>query len=173
MRILDKEVFAVSQVKYKNIGENNYGYASGFFYMHRGEIYFITNRHVVIDEDNDFFPDELHLSLHTDKCDLTKTEKFSITLREGERNLWLEHHLVNSEKVDVVALPVKKADIIPNFHVMPFDEKDLLNPNRYVSIGDDLIVVGYPLGIRDAKHKTPIIRSAIMASVYPLPDIPE
>ena len=38
-----------------------------------------------------------------------------------------------------------------------------------VSIGDDLLVIGYPLGIRDTKHKTPIIRSAIMASVYPLP----
>ena len=34
---------------------------------------------------------------------------------------------------------------------------------------NDLIVVGYPLGLYDSMHNTPIIRSATIAIVYPLP----
>ncbi len=169
MKILDKEVFAVSPVRFKRASEKEDCSASGFLYEDRGDLYFITNRHVVVDEEIGFFPEEIDLNLHTDQNDLTKSETFSIPLREGEKKLWLEHQPVNGEEVDVVALPVRKEDIIPHFHVMPFSKKDLLNPSRYISIGDDLLVIGYPLGIRDTKHKTPIIRSAIMASVYPLP----
>ena len=135
MIILDKEIFAVSPVKIKRKGKIEDSSASGFFYNHRDKFYFITNRHVVIDEGAEFFPYKLDLNLHTDESDLTKSEKFSIPLKEGERNLWLEHQPVNGDNVDVVAVPVEKADIIPHFHVMPFSKNDLLDTNRYISHG--------------------------------------
>lgn len=169
MKILDKEIFAVSPIRFKRDGKTDDSTATGFFYKDRDEFYFITNRHVVIDEETGFFPDELELNLHTDQNDLTKCKKFSIQLRDGEKKLWIEHQPVNEEYVDVAVLPVRKEDLLPHFHVLPFNESDLLHPSRYISIGDDLLVIGYPLGIRDTKHKTPIIRSAVMASVYPLP----
>ncbi len=167
MRILDKEVFAVSPVRFKKNGKIGEGSASGFFYKHQDKLYFITNRHVVIDEEAGFSPDELDLNLHIDPNNLIKTDKFSIPLMEGKRKLWLEHQPVDGEEVDVVAVPVKED--ISRFHIAPFNINDLLPTGRYVSIGDDLLVVGYPLGIRDTMHKTPVIRSAIMASIYPLP----
>ncbi len=37
------------------------GVASGFFYTLADRLYLITNRHVVIKEDDDYFPDELQL----------------------------------------------------------------------------------------------------------------
>ena len=40
--------------------------ASGFFYRHSdAELYLITNRHVVIDEEEHYRPDEIRLSLAT------------------------------------------------------------------------------------------------------------
>lgn len=169
MIIFDHEVFAVSLVKFRKNGITDpIKSASGFFYKTLNKLYFFTNRHVVIDENNEFFPDCLELNLHTDREDLNKSKKFSINLYEGDKKLWLEHP-VGGKEIDVVALNVDKNEIASKFHVEAFSEKDLLSPRRYISIGSDLLVVGYPLGIRDTKHKTPIIRSAIIASVYPLP----
>lgn len=169
MKILDREVFAVSLVKFRKNGETDPDKsASGFFYEHINKLYFVTNRHVIIDEKDEFFPDSLELNLHIDKENLDKSKKYTINLYEGNKKLWLEHPTYG-KKIDVVALPVDKDEINSKFHVEAFSEKDLLSPRRFISIGDDLLVVGYPLGIRDTKHKTPIVRSAIIASVYPLP----
>lgn len=169
MKILDHEVFAVSLVKFKINGKTDSNKsASGFFYEHINKLYFITNRHVIFDEEDKFFPDSLELNLHIDEENLDKSKKYSIDLYKGNKKLWLEHP-IDGKNIDVAALPVDIEDIKSEFHVVAFRDKDLLSANRSISIGDDLLVVGYPLGIRDTIHKTPIVRSAIVASVYPLP----
>jgi S1-C subfamily serine protease len=169
MKILDREIFAVSLVKFRKNGITDPDKsASGFFYEHTNKLYFVTNRHVIIDEEYDFVPDSLELNLHINQEDLNKNKKYTINLYEEDKKLWLEHP-TGGKKIDVVAVPVDKDEIDSKFHVVAFSEKDLISPRRFISIGDDLLVVGYPLGIRDTKHKTPIVRSAIIASVYPLP----
>lgn len=166
MQILDKEIFAVSQVKFARQGRVKEGdSASGFFFEQNSQLYFITNRHVVIDEDEWFFPDELHLKLHANARRLTENGVFKIPLYVGDKRTWIEHPTMG-KNVDVVALPVSVPE---TFHIKPFRERDIIDPVRYVSIGDDLIVIGYPLGIHDCIHNTPIIRSASLASVHPLP----
>jgi hypothetical protein len=148
--ILDN-IFAISQVKYKRDGKAlEDKCATGFFYKHKEQIYFITNRHVVIDEDEPFYPDELSLELHIDRMDLTKNRVFNIPLYKGDNPLWLEHP--EGKIVDVVALPVE----LPSFYyVTPFSQIDCLReePNLtsiYVPLGDDLLVVGYPEGLYDS-----------------------
>ncbi|NPV63623.1 MAG: trypsin-like peptidase domain-containing protein [Methanotrichaceae archaeon] len=168
MKILDREVFAVSLIKFRKHDATLEDSASGFFYEDLNKLFFVTNRHVVVDEEEDFFPDSLELNLHTDQEDLSRSKKYTISLYEGDMRLWLEYPR-DGKGIDVVALPVDKDEIDSEFHVEAFSKKDLLSPRRYISIGDDLLVVGFPLGIRDTKHKTPIVRSAIIASVYPLP----
>lgn len=165
--ILDHEVFAVSQIRYKKDGKPlECNTATGFFYKHKGQLYFITNRHAVFDVEDCFFPDELILSLHKK---IGISGDFSINLRDSNHEkLWLEH--LQYQYVDIAVIRVDEEKIKEKgFHVEAFSRDYDLPGNRYISIGDYLLVVGYPLGIHDGKHNTPIIRSAIMASVYPLP----
>ncbi len=164
--IRDHEVFAVSQVRFKKNGKTLESCsATGFFYEQDDKLYFITNQHVVIDEEKCFVPDEIILNLHKK---IGNSVGFPIKLYDSSRKpLWLEHPTYHND-VDVVAIPVDK-NRMTEFHIESFSKDFCLPRNRYVSIGDDLLVVGYPLGIYDSAHNTPIIRSAIMASVYPLP----
>jgi hypothetical protein len=163
----DKEIFAVSQVRFIKDGCTKADCtASGFFFKQSDKLYFITNHHVVIDKDDCFFPDEISLLLHTDTNDLNKNKNFRIPLYENNNPAWLEHPKIGKE-VDIVALPV---NVPPeSFHVIPFCEEDLVPEGRYLPIGEDLLVIGYPLGIYDTEHNTPIIRSASIASLYSLP----
>jgi hypothetical protein len=165
--VFRKSIFAVSQVKFAKGGKTKEpDSATGFFCGLDGQLYFITNRHNVIDEDDWFYPDELRLKLHTDQDDLTKNETFPIPLYDKEdKPAWLEHP--KGKKIDVVALPVDGPTT--SFFITPFNKENFGRADVYVSIGNDLIVVGYPLGLYDSKHNTPIIRSATIASVYPLP----
>lgn len=164
-----KPIFAVSQVKFAKNGQiKEDDSATGFFYAQDLKVYFITNRHIVVDETDWFFPEELRLELHIDKNDLTKNKVFSIPLRNGEdKPTWLEHP-AKGKDIDVVALPV---DLPRDFYFMSFNKENLLRDDIYfdVSFGNDLLVVGYPLGFYDSTHNTPIIRNATIASVYPLP----
>ncbi len=165
--ILDHEVFAVSQIHYKKDGKSlEHDSATGFFYRHRGQLYFITNRHAVFDVEECFFPDELVLSLHKETG---ISRDFSIKLHDSNcKRVWLEHP--QYQYVDIAVIPIKEEKIKEEkFHITAFSKDYDLPGDRYISIGDYLLVVGYPLGIHDSKHNTPIIRSAIMASVYPLP----
>jgi hypothetical protein len=167
-------IFAVSLVECmkkcrRNGKEIIMANASGFFYKHKEKLYFITNRHVVVDDTKNFFPDILRLKLHTDKNDLTHHKRYSIPLYENGKQKWLEHP-VWGETVDVVALPVEVPSI---FYITPFSKEDLILEGKpgsvYDSIGDDIIVVGYPCGYHDSKNNIPLIRRASLASFYPLP----
>lgn len=45
--------------------------ATGFFYVNtKGKLFLITNRHVVIDENKNYYPDILILYLHIDNNDI-------------------------------------------------------------------------------------------------------
>lgn len=167
IEILDNEIFAVSRVEFARKGHvKEIDSASGFFFEQNSQFYFITNRHVVVDESEWFFPDEIRLKLHIDKEDLTKNRVFPVPLYEGDNPKWFVHPEMG-KNIDVVALPV---EVPEPFYVKPFKkDRDLIDTRDYVSIGDDLIVIGYPLGIHDSTHNMPIIRNASLASVYPLP----
>jgi len=171
---MSDHIFSVSQVKYKK-GENSLsGNATGFFYKHKGRLYFITNRHAVIDEE--FQPDKIILNLHINKNDLAKNREFPIHLYEKGEPKWLEHPDV-AKDIDVVALPVEMPSC---FYVTPFSRINLIlgrDPNIesiHVPIGDDVLIIGYPEGLYDSAHNTPIIRRGSLASLYPLQhqDIP-
>ena len=163
---LDKGVFAVSQVRFAKQGRaKEFDSATGFFFEHNGQLYFITNRHVVVDENEWFYPDELQLNLHTNANKIEDNGLFSIPLYDGSVPKWFEHPSMGKE-IDVVALPIKVAS---QCHILPFNEMDLIGSKSCIPIGEDLIVIGYPFGIYDSKHNTPIIRSATVASVYLLP----
>jgi hypothetical protein len=87
--VFQKPIFAVSQVKFAMGGKTKEpDSATGFFCGLDDKLYFITNRHNVIDEDDWFYPDELRLNLHTDQNDLTRNRMFTISLYDEDDNLY-------------------------------------------------------------------------------------
>jgi len=143
--------------------------ASGFFYKHDDVLCLITNRHVVIDEAEDYRPDEVRLKLHTDRNDILQNADLSFGLYNNQAEpLWLEHPILR-ERIDVVAIPLDREDLSSRFVIKAFQESDHIPSNVDISIGEDVLVIGYPLGFHDEFHNLPIVRNAIMASVYPVP----
>lgn len=161
-------VATVTQVRLFREGEQQ-GFASGFFYLHGDNLSLITNRHVIINEEEDYIPDEVRLRLHTDPNDIRQNEDYSIHLYDNERQpLWLEHPIRRNE-IDVVAIPIDREQVESSFFVRAFRTSDHIPQNVDISIGEDVLVIGYPLGFHDALHNLPIVRNAIIASVYPVP----
>ena len=170
MQILDKEIFKVAEIRFSRKGKvKESESATGFFYKYDDQFYFITNKHVVIDEEENHCPDELRLRLHVNKNNLSQNRVYNVSLYDEEREkLWLEHP-TEEWQVDVVAVPVEVDDWTPKPHIEPFSEDDDISKHpRDIPIGEDLIVIGYPQGVHDSIHNTPIIRSAILATMYPL-----
>ena len=138
-----------------------------FFYDLGGHHFFITNRHVVVQEDKNYFPDEIRLKLHTNPNDIRENQDYSIPLYENNVQRWLEHPQGGRE-IDVVALPLDD-DLTPRFFIRAFSETSHIPEDVDIAIGEDVLVVGYPLGFYDILHNLPIIRNAVIASVYPVP----
>ena len=73
-------------------GPHQTALASGFFYKNSDNIYYITSRHVVIDEDDRHYPDAIKLKLHTDPSNIASSRVISIDLYDSACNpVWREH----------------------------------------------------------------------------------
>lgn len=145
------------------------GAATGFFYSHEERMHFITNRHVVIQEDEDYYPDELRLELHTNMRDVSQNTEYSVRLYDGSGNpCWIEHPR-GGGNIDVVALPLDTQQLSSGYVIRSFSSADHIPEDVDIAIGEDVLVIGYPLGFHDMLHNLPIVRNAIMASVYPVP----
>ena len=144
------------------------GSATGFFYARqKDESYFlVTNRHVVEDQDHPRIRfDALRLALHTDANDVRKNGSIDLPLYEGNNRLWRSF---DDPGIDIVALPLDKS-AIHGFIIQAFSSSVLPPSDLQIGIGEDVLVIGYPLGFHDDVHNLPIFRNASVASVYPVP----
>ena len=144
------------------------GTGTGFFFQPvLDRTFLVTNRHIVIEESDCFFPDHLALKMHTDAFHLEKSEDLIVPLysANGKRKpAWLEL----DSAIDVIALELDPTDLKNRvFHA--FRPIDLISPDIVVGVGDPLLVIGYPRGFSDATHNLPLFRQASVASVYPIP----
>ena len=72
---IDNLVITVARLtSYKNKKSQKTG--SGFFYTNSGGLHYVTNRHMVIKEDEDYHPDQISLRLHKDANDLKNNDDF-------------------------------------------------------------------------------------------------
>jgi len=144
------------------------GSATGFFFEHKNTFYLITNRHVVIDEDDHFYPDHLTLRVHTSNKVLTQNRNVQVPLydRKGGRR-WLEHPTLGSE-VDVVAIKIR--DFVSSKDVLsPWDETSFFPSAYVIGVGETVVVLGYPLGFYDIINNLPIARSGTVATPFGVP----
>lgn len=143
--------------------------ATGFLYRKNQSQFLISNRHVVVDEEQNFQLERLSIRLHTDQNSLKQNEEVSIPLLDVEGNpLWHEHPEWGS-RIDVIAIPIPSS-VLHACHVVRWLGSELHVPQDIaIPLGQELMVVGYPLAFCDETHNLPIARSAMVSSLYPVP----
>lgn len=137
--------------------------ASGFFYYYSGSLHLVTSRAAVVD-----LPDELCLRLHTDPDDLTQHEELRAPLFEDGAPIWQEHP-TRADEVDLVTIPLDGDEMELRYVIRAFSILDQVPRDIELPLGEDVLVVGFPQGLYDDVHNLPIVRSATIASVYPVP----
>lgn len=142
---------------------------SGFFYTNSGGLHYITNRHMVIKEDENYHPDQISLRLHKNANNLQDNENMFIDLFDEKGNqLWKEHH-THGKNADVVGIPIEQNKIEGHYVIQPFSPQNHVPKDLILEIDQELMVMGFPKGFSDDLFNLPIIRNASLASVYPVP----
>ena len=147
--------------------------ATGFFYKtDDANKFLITNRHVVIDEDDSFFPDQLKLRLHANRIDLKDNYEIIINLYDSEsKKIWKEHPRYSDLRCDVVVIPLHSAYFINDCFQkylkssLTFFGPELTDIPNINPFGD-VVVIGYPLGFFDIHNNLPVYRKPMIASQY-------
>lgn len=147
------------------LGDSPMTGASGFFFRRDDRLFLVTNRHVLIDEASQHFPDRIEIELHTDAQDLTHCAQFSIPLYKDGLSLWVEA-TDGGGAVDVAVIEIE-ADRLPETAVYhAFDPSHLDARHEDIVVGDVLTVIGFPLGFHDTVHHLAVARTASLASAY-------
>ncbi len=153
--------------------DSRMGQATGFFLRipESKRLFLITNRHVVIDEDDLYFPDKLKLLLHLDQSNLQLNAQYDVALYNGidrKQKRWREI----DPKIDVVAIELSNADLA-KFYFNAFTPNDFAPTGTRLALGEPVAVIGYPSGFSDDVHNLPVARQGAIASAFPLPFIGE
>jgi hypothetical protein len=142
--------------------------ATGFFYLHDNFLYLVTSRHVVIHEAAKHRPDQLQVSLHSDAADLKQRLDLSIPLYKDDVPQWYQHpSLCNA--ADVVAVSINDPHALSSHFIDTFRRDDILHMDKALPLGQDVLILGFPLGFHDTLHNLPIVRSATIASSFSHP----
>ncbi|MBL6612396.1 MAG: hypothetical protein ISS15_21080 [Alphaproteobacteria bacterium] len=155
-------------------GKAEMGLATGFFVEHKGQLYLVTNWHVVtgrhfqtgkvIDEQNAAIPDRIRFLA---PCKGAVGEWMEVDwllysdaneTRTPMKPVWLEHG-VHHHKIDVVAIPIK----LPEGATAHTIDKVNTVPKMLLTVSRDVFVLGYPRGI-DGGRGFPIWKRGSIAS---------
>lgn len=163
---IDKMYFRVGKVHTFAEGQSLTN-ATGFFFLHDDFLYLITSRHVVTNPAVGHIPDCLHVSLHSTIADLQQRSDLSIPLYVNGVPQWYQHP--GWADADLVAVAVNDPHVLNRHVVVPFRSEDILNRNTILPLGQDVLILGFPLGFHDTMHNLPIVRKAMIASSFPHP----
>jgi hypothetical protein len=141
--------------------------ATGSFYETGDQRFLVTNRHVVVDDSKNRFPDALKFLVHVDRSNLRKNQELLIRLYdENKQPRWLEHPSIKSD-VDIVAVNIE--EILPSQSVIRFINSKDLFPNDFIMrFCEDCAILGYPLGYYDDTYNLPVLRNALLSTPYPI-----
>ena len=141
--------------------------ATGFFYLHDEFLYLVTSRHVVISEAVQHRPDRLQVSLHSNAANLQERIELSVPLYLDGVPQWYQHP--SRSTADVVAVSVNDPHVLSRYCIDTFCRNDILKREQALRLGQDVLIVGFPLGFHDRLHNLPIVRSATVASSFSHP----
>jgi hypothetical protein len=139
--------------------------ASGFFFERDGRLYLVTSRHVFIDPPSGHLPDRVDIVLHEGGQDLTRFSTESVPLYWRGLAAW---HQAQDQggSIDVAAIELG-SDIAERVSpAIRFMLPQLATSHDALTIGDPVVIPGYPLGFYDTVHHLPVCRSGSVASAY-------
>lgn len=139
--------------------------ASGFLFERDARLFFVTNRHVLVDASNDHHPDRIELAVHTDAVDLSRFAVVSVPLYANAKGRWRQAEDSGGD-VDVAAIELDRATLPKSVVLRAFTLDHLQGPLEEIGIGTPLLVVGFPLGFYDTVHNLPVARQAAVASAF-------
>jgi S1-C subfamily serine protease len=147
-------------------GGQEVGKATGFFYSKDNTTYFVTNRHVVINEEEGLKADALKLRLHAHAKDLTKNVDRIIPLYQGDRPRWHVHKDYSKVPIDIAVIEVEPKLLSGTSRTF-LNNKSLYSKDRTAFIpGEDIVVIGFPRGLSDTTHNLALMRNALISSAY-------
>ncbi|MCJ7484250.1 MAG: serine protease [Thermodesulfovibrionales bacterium] len=159
------EIFAVVTLIIQIQNGKPIGSATGFFYIKNDIVYLITNRHVVGD-DKKIKPETLRIRLHSDPNDLTKNDNFDIPLYSDGVPKWHVHKNYLKNKIDVAVIEIDQNKIKEGHFIKGISSGNFFPKNFVIQPGEDVMIIGFPRGLSDIKHNLPIVRNAMISSVY-------
>lgn len=160
------------------------GHATGFYYNFQSETFLITNRHVVLDEEENHEPDELIYYIR-DFGDVANFNPVTVDISKGQGEAWFTHPASgkygDADYFDIVVIPIDQR--LDNIDIESesaqtasrgITQEMLIShhPNlemEDIGIGSTVSVVGYPGVYTDTFGDFPVLRSAVIASRYGLP----
>ena len=142
--------------------------ATGFFYLHDEYLYLITARHVVHDEATGHHPDRLNVSLHCVADDMSRSKDLMIPLYVDAVPQWYECQ-GGGAAADVVAVSINDPDVLQSRFVTVFRASDIMQADETIPLGQDALILGFPLGFSDTLNNLPIVRRATIASSFSHP----
>lgn len=142
--------------------------ATGFFYLHNDFLYLITARHIVTNEAAQYVPDRLQVSLHCNSLNPQLRANLSIPLYKNGVPQWYQHPQLSAD-VDIIAVPINDPHVLNNHLLVTFCCDDIVDTDELMPLGQDVRILGYPLGFHDTLHNLPIVRTAAIASSFAHP----
>ncbi|MGB0599999.1 MAG: hypothetical protein ACPGLY_25220 [Rubripirellula sp.] len=142
--------------------------ATGFFYLQDEYLYLITARHVVHDESMGHHPDHLHVSLHCVADDMSRSEDLMIPFYVDAIPQWFECENAGTV-ADVVAVSINDSCVLRSQFVTVFRVSDIVQSHETIQLGQDALILGFPLGFSDTLSNLPIVRRAAIASSFAYP----
>jgi S1-C subfamily serine protease len=141
--------------------------ASGFFFARDDRMFFVTSRHVLVDEPSKHFPDRVEIEFHTDARNMTQSRMLSVLLYRDGRSIWHQGSDPGGD-IDVAVIEIERSALPPAAALRCFTPAHLQRTLDEVEVGTALLVVGYPLGFHDTLHHLPVVRHAVIASSFGL-----
>lgn len=138
-----------------------------FFFQRGSNLFLVTSRHVVTDENSGHFPDRLVTELHTDAENLAKSVGFSIPLYSNGMAVWRQYS-DNHGLVDIAVLKLDRKAMPESTVLYSFTPKHLPRRDESISAGTRLLISGFPLGFHDTLHHMGVVRHATLASAWNL-----
>jgi hypothetical protein len=84
---------------------------------------------------------------------------------ENGEKMWSEL----DKSIDIIAIAFTPFPINGQFLLTAFNPKSVPSQNLSIDIGENVFVLGYPLGFHDKYLNLPILRTATIATQYPIP----
>ena len=131
------------------------------------KVYLVTNKHVLdIDPTVRVALNHVDLHINVTKAGKVVGDKVRLALKENGTVIWREHA---DPAVDVLAIPVTRLYASRTDLANKFAPEELFAPAAVrqaldISAGEEIVVVGYPSGIRQGLTNLPLVRQGIIST---------